>query len=240
MWHSRTAAPERPGRATRPSARASPETSRVFTGIVTHRARLLALDPAPGAAVVRVEVALDRPLGTVVVGDSVALDGCCLTVVAIRDGGACLAFEAVPETLRKTTLGARRVGDRLNVEAALRLGDPLGGHLVAGHVDGVGRVTSVSSEGGDVRLVVELPETLRGSTIPKGSITVDGVSLTVGECGDTWCSVYLIPHTLAVTGLDGKRVGDGVNLEADLVGRYVEHHVRRWLAASAAAPGTEA
>ncbi|MCC7140441.1 MAG: riboflavin synthase [Planctomycetes bacterium] len=201
----------------------------MFTGIVTQRARVAEVAPSPSGAagVVRITVELERAVPGTVVGDSLALDGCCLTVVALD--GARVAFEAIPETLRKTTLSRRRAGDRVNLEAALKVGDALGGHLVQGHVDGVGVLREVARRGDDVRMVIGLPDTLRGATVPKGSVAVDGVSLTVGECAEDWFSVYLIPHTLDVTGLAEKRTGDPVNLEADVVGRYVEHHVRRWM-----------
>lgn len=209
----------------------------MFTGIVTQRARITAVVPAPSgeAGALRLVLELASPLPGTGLGDSVALDGCCLTVVEIGGGavaGTRLAFDAIPETLRKTTLGRRRVGDLVHVEAALRLGDALGGHLVQGHVDGVGTVTAVTRRADDVCLRIAVPPALAGSQLPKGSITVDGVSLTVGECADDAFTVYLIPHTLAVTGLGGKRPGDRVNLEADVIGRYVEHHVRRLLAAA--------
>ena len=208
----------------------------MFTGIVTQRAAVREVAPAPSGAPGCVHLVLEpeRAFAGLVVGDSVAVDGCCLTAVAI--GMRTLAFEAIPETLRCTTLGDRRRGDRVNLEGALRLGDALGGHLVQGHVDGVGTLTSVERTGEDVRLTIALPEALRGSTIAKGSVTVDGVSLTVGESDDASFSVYLIPHTLQATGLGEKRPGDLVNLEADIVGRYVEHHVRRVLAEGVLAP----
>ncbi len=203
----------------------------MFTGIVTQRAVVSDVGPVAGSAAgaIRLSLSLSTPIPGAVVGDSIALDGCCLTAVAI--GGTDVSFEAIPETLRKTTLGARRKGDRVNVEAALKMGDALGGHLVQGHVDGVGVVRAVERAGGDVRMRIELPPVLHGAVIAKGSVTVDGVSLTVGECDDRSFSIYLIPHTLDVTGLGEKRVGESVNLEADVIGRYVEHHVRRVLGA---------
>lgn len=203
----------------------------MFTGIVTQRALVAGVEPVAGSAAgaIRLSLRLATPIPGAVLGDSIALDGCCLTVVALD--GTAVAFEAIPETLRKTTLGARRPGDRVNVEPALKTGDALGGHLVQGHVDGVGVVRAIETAGGDVRMSIDLPPVLHGAVIAKGSVTVDGVSLTVGECDDRSFSVYLIPHTLAVTGLGEKRVGESVNLEADVIGRYVEHHVRRVLAA---------
>ena len=205
----------------------------MFTGIVTQRATVASVTPAHGgeAGSMRLSLSLERGLGPLSVGDSVAIDGCCLTAVGLS--AASLEFVAIPETLRRTTLGRLRAGDRVNVEGALRIGDALGGHLVQGHVDGVGTIGAVETTGADVRMRIDLPEALHGATLAKGSITVDGVSLTVGESDETWFTVYLIPHTLAVTGLGDKRPGDAVNLEADVVGRYVEHHVRRALASLA-------
>jgi len=209
----------------------------LFTGIVTQRARVVSVGASQGERPARLEVELERALRGLALGDSVALDGVCLTAAAIV--GARVGFDVVPETLRKTTLGALRPGDRVNVEPALRSGDPLGGHLVQGHVDGVGTVEAVERTGPDVRLTVRLPEALRGSTIPKGSVAVDGVSLTVGESEEDRFSVYLVPHTLAATGLGEKKPSDPVNLEADVVGRWVEHHVRRTLSGRSATSSTE-
>jgi riboflavin synthase alpha subunit len=210
----------------------------MFTGIVTQRATVTECRPQGGAgSAVRLSVLLERPVPGLAPGDSVALDGCCLTVV-LADGRA-LSFDAVPETLRRTTLGERRPGDRLHVEPALRAGDPLGGHLVQGHVDGVGRVDRVDRAGDDVRMTVALPSVLHGTALLKASIAIDGVSLTVSDAEEDRFTVSLIPHTLAVTHLGEKRAGDRVNVEADVVGRWVEHHVRRLLDAAPAREGVE-
>jgi riboflavin synthase alpha subunit len=211
----------------------------MFTGIVSQRGTVSEIareGPAGLAGGARLVVALERPIagtspGSVGPGDSVAIDGVCLTVV--RVAGTALSFDVVPETLGRTTLGARRPGDRVNVEGSLRAGDPLGGHLVQGHVDGVGIVERVERRGADVRMTIRAPSPDWGATVPKGSVAVDGVSLTVGESEEGRFSVYLVPHTLAVTGLGSKRAGDAVNLEADVIGRYVEQAVRRTLASRA-------
>ena len=199
----------------------------MFTGIVTHRGTIERLEEA--GEMLRLVVRPDRPMEGLAIGDSVANDGCCLTVVALDDGT--LAFEAIPETLRKTTLGDRAVGDVFNLEAALRTGDALGGHWVQGHVDGVGVIRAIEERAEDVGIAIGLPATLEGDLLHKGSITVDGVSLTVGEVwtedGEERFRVYLIPHTLEVTGLGTKAVGDRVNLEADVLGRWVKHHLQR-------------
>ncbi|HEV8676190.1 MAG TPA: riboflavin synthase [Methylomirabilota bacterium] len=153
------------------------------------------------------------------VGDSVAVNGACLTVVAAEPGR--LAFDLAEETLRVTTLGALIAGEPVNLERPLRFGGRLGGHLVLGHVDGVGRVTRATPEGTGRRLTVGFPPALRGLLIPKGSVAVDGVSLTVADLEETQFSVALIPHTLAVTTLGAREVGTTVNLEVDVLGKYV-------------------
>ena len=150
------------------------------------------------------------------VGDSVAIAGVCLTVV--ENGGGRLSFDVVPETLAHV----KPFGDRVNVEPALRAGDPFGGHQVQGHVDGVGRVTSVEPEGEGVRVRIEPPGELLRYCVEKGSVTVDGVSLTVADVDETGFEVALIPHTLAETTLARLASGDNVNLETDVLAKYVE------------------
>jgi riboflavin synthase len=154
------------------------------------------------------------------VGDSVSLDGCCLTAVAIE--GGVMSFEAVAETLRRTTLGDRAAGDRINVEPAMRMSDRLGGHIVQGHVDGVGSVAAVAPDGDGVLVTFEAPAAVLRYMIEKGSVCVSGVSLTVTACDEDSFAVALIPHTRAVTTLGALAPGARVNLEADLVGKYVE------------------
>jgi riboflavin synthase len=154
------------------------------------------------------------------VGDSVSLDGCCLTAVAI-DAGV-MSFEAVAETLRRTTLGDRAAGDRVNVEPAMRMSDRLGGHIVQGHVDGVGTVAAAEPDGDGVRVTFAAPAAVLRYVIEKGSVCVSGVSLTVTACDAETFAVALIPHTRAVTTLGQLGPGVRVNLEADLVGKYVE------------------
>lgn len=186
---------------------------------------------------VRLAVALEKAVAGLGVGESLAIDGCCLTVVALD--GLVASFDVMPETLRRTTLGGRVPGDRVNVEAALRVGDSLGGHLVQGHIDGIGKVEAVDRVGDDVRMKISAPKALEGAFLAKGSVAVDGVSLTVGECGKTWFTVYLIPHTLENTGLGEKKPGDRVNLEGDVIGRYVAQYVRMALS-EGAVPGAAA
>jgi riboflavin synthase len=199
----------------------------VFTGIVTHQGLVRRVAPTPAG--LRLEVEPSPPLDAPTLGESVAVDGACLTLVAAA-GGA-LAFDVVPETLRRTTLGALSPGDRVNLERALRLGDALGGHLVQGHVDAVARIARVEARGEDRVVEVRLPPELAGAVVEKGSVALAGVSLTVGETweedGETAFRVHLIPHTLAATTLGAWRAGARANVEADLLGRWVEHHLRR-------------
>ncbi len=159
------------------------------------------------------------------IGDSVALDGCCLTVT--RVGGARLRFQAVPETLARTSLVDKALGDRVNVERALPTDGRLDGHIVQGHVDGTGVVRSLERDGDDVRLTIDCAPDIGELLVPKGSIAVDGVSLTLLDPEPTAFSVALIPHTLAATTLGDRRPGDRVNLEADVLGKYVRHYLRR-------------
>jgi riboflavin synthase len=154
------------------------------------------------------------------IGDSIAIDGVCLTVVACED--ASLSFDAVPETLSRTALGTLEQGSRVNLEPALRAGDPLGGHYVQGHVDGVGTVESVAPEGEGRRMRFAAPGELLRYIVEKGSIAVQGTSLTVAAVDDTGFEVALIPHTLQATTLGALQLEQRVNLEADVLAKYVE------------------
>jgi riboflavin synthase len=190
----------------------------VFTGIVRELGTVEALDgDADG---VRLRVRAPQTAAGSALGDSVALNGVCLTV-AERDGDT-LSFDAVPETLSRTTLGHLRSSMRVNVEPALRAGEPLGGHIVQGHVDGVGRIRSVTPEGDGARIEVEAPDEVMRYCVEKGSIAVEGVSLTIAALADDTFAIALIPHTLAATTLGRLTAGDEVNLEADVLGKYVE------------------
>ena len=195
----------------------------MFTGIVRERGRVASIDG--GAYGVRLRVVAPQTAAQTVVGDSVAINGVCLTATAVTDGE--LAFDAVAETLRRTSLGRLEPGAEVNLEPALRAGEPLGGHLVQGHVDGVGRVRSLEPAGDGAELTVEAaPEILR-YCVEKGSITVDGVSLTVASLAGDAFSIALIPHTLAETTLSRLVPGDEVNLEVDVLAKYVERLVAR-------------
>lgn len=153
------------------------------------------------------------------VGDSIACSGCCLTAVAVEPGR--FAVEAVPETLRHTVLDDWRAGTLINLERSLKLGDRLGGHMVQGHVDAVGKVRAVTPEGDGRRITLGLPAELHRFVALKGSLSVDGVSLTVAGLTDSGCEIAYIPHTLAVTTSGGYVPGTRVNLEVDLLARYL-------------------
>ena len=195
----------------------------MFTGIVRERGRLVSRNGGADGAELVVE-APETAAGTSV-GDSVALDGVCLTATDVADGR--IAFHAVAETLRRSTLAALEPGTEVNVEPALRAGEPLGGHYVQGHVDGVGRVADTTPEGDGLRLRVEAPPDLLRYCVPKGSIAVQGVSLTIAALDDQGVEIALVPHTLAATTLASLRPGAEVNLEADVRAKYVERLVAR-------------
>jgi riboflavin synthase alpha subunit len=190
----------------------------MFTGIV--EATGLVIERAPREGVWRLAVKAGGGVGASRVGESVAVNGACLTVVEATNGA--LAFDLGPETLKATALGDLEVGDLVNLERPARLGAPLGGHLVLGHVDGVGTVTMLAMEGEAARFGVAVPDlSLMRYLIPKGSVAVDGVSLTVVALDDDSFEVMLIPHTLAMTTLGKKTAGHRVNLEMDVVGKYL-------------------
>ena len=190
----------------------------MFTGIIVATGRIACLEPVGGDLRVGVDAAgLD--LARVAIGDSISVQGVCLTVIAID--GARFFADVSRETLAKTTLGARTVGSRVNLEPALRAGDPLGGHLVSGHVDGVGRLVSLAGDARSWRLRFALPAGLVRYAAPKGSICLDGVSLTVNEVEGEEFGVNIIPHTHEATTLGELQAGDGVNVEIDVIARYV-------------------
>ncbi len=188
----------------------------MFTGIVTHLGRILSVAEADGR---EITVGVDFDARELPVGASVAHDGVCLTVLATEHDRYRVFVS--PETLARTTAASWKEGDLLNLERSLRLGDELGGHLVFGHVDAVGRVTAVEPAGEGRVMRFSLPAELAPLVAVKGSIAVDGVSVTVNAVDREGFAVMVIPHTLAVTTLGRRRVGDPVNLEADMLARYV-------------------
>ena len=195
----------------------------MFTGIVRELGVVEAVEGGAEGVSLRVRAHATAP--TCAVGDSVAIDGVCLTVSSLA--ADVLAFHAVPETLSRTSLGRLRAGDEVNVEPALRAGEPLGGHIVQGHVDGVGRVQSVEAEGEGLRVIVEAPPEILRYCVEKGSVTVEGVSLTLAELHDDSFGVALVPHTIAATTLSSLVPGRPVNLEVDVLAKYVERLLAR-------------
>lgn len=191
----------------------------MFTGIIQAVGKIAAMEQKGGDARLRIDTgSLD--MSNVNTGDSIAVSGVCLTAVAHSASG--FTADVSGETLSRTTLGQRRPGDAVNLEKALTLNTPLGGHLVSGHVDGVGTVVSRETEGRSVRFRFEAPAALARYIAEKGSICVDGVSLTVNAVNGAKFDVNIVPHTLAQTTLDGLQAGSKVNLEVDLMARYLE------------------
>ncbi|HEV7352430.1 MAG TPA: riboflavin synthase [Brevundimonas sp.] len=189
----------------------------MFTGIITDVGRIRRVSATDRDRRYEVETAWD--VAGIDLGASISHAGCCLTVVEKGDGW--FAVEVSNETLSKTTLGAWVEGQAVNLERAARLGDELGGHIVSGHVDGLGRVLAITPEGGSHRIEIEAPAPLHRYIAPKGSITVDGVSLTVNAVEDRVFGVNIIPHTWEVTTLGRLAVGDQVNFEIDMLARYL-------------------
>jgi riboflavin synthase len=193
----------------------------MFTGIVTALGEVKAVERRAGLTRLTIESPYEH--ASVEIGASICHDGCCLTVVetAAQQGAMSHVVEVAAESLALTTLGELQSGDRVNLERSLRAGDELGGHIVQGHVDGVGVVDSVSQDGEGWRVRIKPPPVIAELIAPKGAICVAGVSLTVNEVDDDGFGVLIIPHTWAVTTLSKLRAGSKVNLEADMMARYV-------------------
>jgi riboflavin synthase len=198
----------------------------MFTGIVEGTGTVAALAAADDASGARLEVEAPFLAGDLRLGESVAVNGCCLTVAQATAAG--FAADLVAETLRRTALGGLAAGDLVNLERPMALGGRLGGHLVQGHVDGVARVLDRTAVGDGEEVRIELPAELERFVVEKGSVAVDGVSLTVAGVGSGWFAVALVPHTLEVTTLGRRRPGDPVQLEVDVVAKYVERLVAPW------------
>jgi riboflavin synthase len=191
----------------------------MFTGIIQALGKISRIDKSADSA--RIEISAGGlDLGDVKLGDSIAVSGPCLTVIEFDADS--FAVDVSTETLERTTLGSKRVGTAVNLEKALRLSDRLGGHLVSGHVDGVGRVVERAAVDGYVRFRIDAPQALAKYFAEKGSVSVDGVSLTVNAVSGTTFELMIIPHTLQETTLGSLAGGDPVNLEIDLVARYLE------------------
>lgn len=196
----------------------------MFTGIVEEMGTVRSLEIRSDSA--KLKVAAAKVLTDVRLGDSIAVNGVCLTVVSfVADS---FIADVMPETLRKTNLGQLRPGDRVNLERAMALGGRLGGHLVSGHVDGTGRIRDKRGEGNAVVITLEAPPEIMRFIVPKGSIAIDGISLTVANAGTETFSVSVIPHTLTQTTLGTKSAGDLVNLENDMIGKYVDRLIHAY------------
>ncbi len=192
----------------------------MFTGIVTALGTVRRISPLGGGEDMRLQITAPwQDTAAIAIGASIGCSGCCLTAVEL--GSDWFAADASAETLSKTTMGRWQVGTRVNLERSLRMGDELGGHLVSGHVDGIGAAVSATPEHGSTRWNFRVPPALSRFIAIKGSIAVDGVSLTVNEVTADTFGVNIIPHTASVTGFSSLRPGDAVNIEIDMLARYV-------------------
>jgi riboflavin synthase len=192
----------------------------MFTGIVRERGRVVAARSGENGQGVSLRIEAPATAASSKPGDSISVAGCCLTATAVANGS--LEFQAVPETIARSNLGQLDEGAEVNLEPALRVGEPLGGHFVQGHVDGLGRVRSVEPDGDGARLRLELGQELLRYCVEKGSLTVDGVALTVAGLGDDGVEIALVPFTLQETTLSALEPGDEVNVEVDLLAKYAE------------------
>ncbi len=195
----------------------------MFTGLVQDIGRIEGVSREGQAAHFRIATHLGQDLRA---GDSLAVNGVCLTVT--EPASARVRATAVAETLERSTLGALRSGDKVHLEPALRLGDAVGGHIVQGHVDGIGQIETLEARGVSLELTVVAPEALMRYMVDKGSIAIDGASLTIARLGAGTLTVALIPHTLESTTCQHRRAGQAVNLEVDVLGKYVERMLGAW------------
>lgn len=193
----------------------------MFTGIVEETGRVVAFEHK--AAAWRLVIAVSLVAQGTVIGDSIAVNGCCLTVVDCAVGTLC--FDLLEETVRLTNFSQVGAGGVVNLERSLRPDGKMGGHFVTGHVDGPGEIAVLEPRGADRYLRVQYPTQYHGLLVPKGSIAIDGVSLTVVEVQDDWFSIWLIPHTMEATNLGGRRAGDRVNLEFDMLAKYIDRQL---------------
>lgn len=190
----------------------------MFTGLVEELGKVKGI--VHGANSVKLTIAANHVIGDMKIGDSIAVNGTCLTVVAFAD--TWFTADVMPETVKSTVLASFTIGDTVNLERTLRVGDRFGGHIVSGHVDGVGTVIEKEKNDNAIIVGIKAGSEVMRYIVKKGSITIDGISLTVVEYGQDWFTVSLIPHSAAMTTLGFKKVGHKVNLEADVIGKYVE------------------
>lgn len=190
----------------------------MFTGIIEGFGTITGIRPAGGGH--RFAVSVDFPLNDTKIGDSIAVNGACLTAVVVAKTR--FEVDVSPETFDKTTLKHIKIGERVNVERALRLSDRLDGHLVSGHIDGTGQITQKIRAGNAIRVGFSVTGSLARHMIPKGSVAIDGISLTINKCDADSFEVSIIPHTADITTIGIKKIGDAVNIETDMIGKYVE------------------
>lgn len=195
----------------------------MFTGIIEDKGKVIRLEHRGQEKKLTLELPIN--LTEVQLGDSININGVCLTIVEKR--GQTIVLDLSSETLQKTVLGELKEGDQINFERALKLTDRLGGHIVTGHIDGIGVITEKRKEGDFLQLKIRIPKLVSRYVVQKGSIAIDGISLTVNECEDEEIKMTLIPYTLKKTTLIDKKVGDLVNVEADILGKYVEKMMSR-------------
>lgn len=207
----------------------------MFTGIVEAQGRLAVREPSAAGERLVIEPGPGWRHGELAAGESICVSGCCLTLVEGVGAGEAMSFDVIPETLEKTTLGGLAAGSRVNLERSATAETLLGGHVMQGHVEGTGRVTKVvrpedDGSGGEWRIRIETPPALMPCIVPKGSVAIEGVSLTVAavNVSESWFEVALIPTTLDVTTLGERAVGDGVNLETDVMARTIVHALRHY------------
>ncbi len=193
----------------------------MFTGIIEGPGTISGIKPSGHSR--RMAINADYELDNTKIGDSIAVNGACLTVVSFS--GRRFEVDVSPETVAKTTLGKARIGDRVNLERALRISDRIDGHLVSGHIDGIGTIKSRKTEENAIIITFNIPESVAYYLIKKGSVAVDGISLTVNECDHESFQVSIIPHTAKLTTLGFKKISDSVNVETDMIGKYVERFV---------------
>jgi riboflavin synthase len=195
----------------------------MFTGIIEDKGKVIRVEHRGQEKKLSLELPIN--LTEVQLGDSININGVCLTIVEKK--GQTIVLDLSSETLQKTVLGELKEGDQVNFERALRLMDRLGGHIVTGHIDGIGMITEKRKEGDFLHLKIRIPKNVSRYVVQKGSIAIDGISLTVNECEDEKIKMTLIPYTLEKTILIDKKVGDRVNVEADILGKYVEKMISR-------------
>jgi len=197
----------------------------MFTGIIVEVGKIYEIQKLAQGA--RLKIFSKKLINNSNLGDSISVNGVCLTICEIDRAKSTISFDVSHETLQKTTLGELRKDDPVNLEPALTLNTPLGGHLVSGHVEGVGRIKKIEKIGNDLKIEIEAPEEILKYCIKKGSIAVDGISLTIVELFSNSFTVVIIPHTANMTNLGFKKIGDKVNLESDIIAKYVEKFVNQ-------------